>query len=216
MGKGLFKNIKTIIKEVIEIIYPIEEKCTLCNADGFIKICPNCKSMIKRSEITNQEEISYGFYGGILKELVLSFKYKKNFVAGEVLADLFIEIIREQNINADYICYIPMSKKAEKKRGFNQCEVIAKNVSEYIDIPINNSIIKNKYTKEQKKLSKEQRILNVKGAFSIKRKSNLYGKDIILIDDVTTTGATLTECRKVLKKYGVNKIICLTIAKSNI
>ena len=81
---------------------------------------------------------------------------------------------------------------------------------------INNSIIKNKYTKEQKKLSKEQRILNIKGAFSIKRKSNLYGKDIILIDDVTTTGATLTECRKVLKKYGVNKIICLTIAKSNI
>ena len=48
MGKGLFKNIKTIIKEVIEIIYPIEEICTLCNADGFIKICPNCMSMIKR------------------------------------------------------------------------------------------------------------------------------------------------------------------------
>ena len=59
-----------------------------------------------------------------------------------------------------------MSKKAEKKRGFNQCEVIAKNVSEYIDIPINNSIIKNKYTKEQKKLSKEQRILNIKGVIN--------------------------------------------------
>ena len=49
-----------------------------------------------------------------------------------------------------------MSKKAEKKRGFNQCEVIAKNVSEYIDIPINNSIIKNKYTKEQKNYQKNK------------------------------------------------------------
>lgn len=216
MGKWLFKNVKIIIKGIIEVIYPLPEKCIICNLDGVIKICPCCRAKIKRIEVTNEEYISYGFYGGVLKELILRFKYKRDFIAGEILSEFFIEIINEKNINADYICYIPMSKKSKRKRGFNQCEVMAKNISIYTSIPINNSIIKNRNTKEQKKLSKDERISNIKGAFSIKENNNLYGKDIILIDDVTTTGATLNECKEILKKYGVNKIICLTIAKSNI
>lgn len=216
MGKWLFKNIKVIIKGIIEIVYPLEEKCIICNLDGFIRLCPSCKEKIKRVEVVKKEDISYGFYGGILKELILKFKYKKNFIAGEILSEFFIEVINEYNISADYICYIPMSKRDEKKRGFNQCKVIAQNISEYTNIPISNCIIKNRVTKEQKKLSKEDRIENIKGAFSIKKKNCFKEKNIILIDDVTTTGATLNECRKILKKHGANKIICLTIAKSNI
>lgn len=216
MGKWLFENIKIIIKEIIEIIYPLEEKCIICNSDGFIKVCPCCKAKIRRTEIINKDSITYGFYGGVLKELILSFKYKKSFIAGEILSEFFMEVINEQNISADYICYIPMSKRDEKRRGFNQCKIIAENVSQYTKIPVSNSIIKNRITKEQKKLSKEERIENIRGAFSVKENNNFTGKSVILIDDVTTAGATLNECKEILKKYGASKIICLTIAKSNI
>ena len=108
-----------------------------------------------------------------------------------------------------------MSKSSVKKRGFNQCEVIAKNLSKLLDIPVNDSLIKIKDTREQKSLSKEERYKNIKGAFKVK-KNNIENKRILLVDDVVTTGATLLECKKILKKCDVAEITILTIAKSHI
>ena len=109
-----------------------------------------------------------------------------------------------------------MTKKSEKKRGFNQCELIAKNIGYHINIPVSNCIKKIKNTKEQKTLTKEERIKNLRGVFKVSRIKDIKDKNVILIDDVMTTGATINECKDVLKKSGANKIIVLTIAKSNI
>lgn len=215
MEQKIIKKIKYITSAVLDIIYPPANKCIICDAEDFIGICPLCKGSIKR--VKSQEEIlSYGFYGGILKELILSFKYGKNFTAGDVLAELLLTLIKEEKVEGDYICYVPMSKKAIKKRGFNQCEIIGKKIGEELNIPISNCIVKSKDTKEQKTLAKEERIKNVKGAFEIKEEAKIYNKKIILIDDVVTTGATLQECREILKKSDVEKITILTIAKSHI
>ena len=108
-----------------------------------------------------------------------------------------------------------MSKNSIKKRGFNQCEVIAKHLSEELNIPVSKSLIKIKDTKEQKSLSKEERYKNIKDAFEIRDKK-ILNKRILLIDDVVTTGATLLECEKIFKKYNVEEITVLTIAKSHI
>lgn len=215
MGKKIIKKIKYIFSAVLDIIYPPYNKCIICNSENFIGICPLCKSNIKRIQ-TQEEILSYGFYGGVLKELILSFKYDKNFTAGDILAELLLNLIEEEKINGDYICYVPMSKKSLKKRGFNQCEIIAKKIGEKLDIPVSRCIVKNKNTKEQKTLSKEERMRNVVGAFEIRENSKIYNKKIILIDDVITTGATLLECKKVLEKNAVEEITILTIAKSHI
>ncbi|MEN8079029.1 ComF family protein [Clostridioides difficile] len=216
MGKTILKIIIKIYNEILDIIYPPEEKCIICDESGFIGICPYCKSNIKVSNINDSGNISYGFYGGALKKLILEFKYSGNFIAGDILSEFLLEIINKENINGDIICYVPMTKKSIKKRGFNQCKVIANNISFYTNIDVSNCIKKVKDTREQKTLSKEERNINVKGVFAITNDSDIKGKNVILIDDVMTTGATVNECKNILKKSGANKIFILTIAKSNI
>ena len=147
--------------------------------------------------------------------MILSFKYDKNFTAGKILSELLIELIYEKKLEFDIICYVPMTKSSIRKRGFNQCEIICKNLSEALGIPLSRSLIKTKDTKEQKSLSKEERAKNIKDVFKVVDK-DILNKRILLIDDVVTTGSTLLECKKVLEKYNVEKITVLTIAKSHI
>ena len=215
MGKEIIKIIKIALEALLDIIYPYDNKCIICGVEGFLGICSKCKSEIKR--VHQQEEImAYGYYGGVLKKLILNLKYHKSFIAGEVLADFLCQIIREKHLSIDYICYVPISKKSLKKRGFNQCRVLAKNMSIALDIPIIDCLVKVKETKEQKLLGKEERAKNILNAFTIKNKEKLFKKNILLIDDVYTTGATINECKKNIEKCNINKIYLLTIAKSNI
>ena len=216
MGSKANKIIRYIFSSFLDVIYPYENKCSVCGAENFIGLCSCCKSKIKRSLDNEDKEIlTYGFYGGPLKQLVLNFKYHKDFTAGKVLSEFLIELINDNKINSDYICYVPMNKKDIKKRGYNQCEIIAKNISEIVNIPVIKGIKKVKATKTQKTLDRRERLLNVKGAFEANEKL-VKNKTILLIDDVITTGDTVLECKKKLKKAGANQIIVLTIAKSQI
>lgn len=217
MGKA-FKTIVIIWECILEIIYPRENYCIVCGDDDCFGICEVCKNSIKTIKDSCQEEIiSYGYYGGVLKNLILKFKYKSNFTAGDILAEILEEYITK-NINyKEYIItYIPLSKKSKKLRGFNQCEYIAKKISRDLSIDILEILVKDRETKEQKKLRKDERAENVKNAFKIKEGITLKNYKIILIDDVTTTGATLKEGHNLLKKNGVKEIKLLTLAKSHI
>lgn len=215
MGQKIIKTLKKIVFGILDIIYPEEDKCICCKAEEYIGICDECLKKIKRVE-TQDKILTYGFYGGNLKKLILQMKYNKSFTAAKILSGLLIDLIEENNIKADIICYVPMSKSSKVKRGFNQCEVLAENISREIGIPLSKALIKVKNTREQKTLSKEERMKNIQGAFGVRDNLGINDRSIILIDDVVTTGATIIECEKILKKYGANKITILTIAKSNI
>lgn len=216
MGKTLKRIIEKLWEALIEVIYPRENYCIICREEDCFGICDTCKKSIKLIGEEYQDEIvSYGYYGGVLKELILKFKYKDNFTAGDILAEILEEyIIKNFNYKEYIITYIPLSKKAEKVRGFNQCEYIAKKISRDLSIEIVEVLIKTKETKEQKKLKKDERFENIKNAFQMKK--IIKNKKIILIDDVTTTGATLKEAHKLLKKFNLKDIKLLTLAKSHI
>ena len=215
MGERIKEIIKILYESILDIIYPYEYKCIICEAEEVMGICPRCKNKISKVKIQD-EILSYGYYGGVLKELIFQFKYKSNFTAGKIISKLLEEIIKEENIIVDVICYVPMCKKSIKKRGYNQCEIIAKDLSKELKIPVAHCMKKIKQTKEQKTLSKAEREINILGAFEVTNKNDIENKNILLIDDVLTTGATVKECSKILRKYNVNKVTVLTIAKSNI
>ena len=215
MGKEIIKIIKIALEALLDIIYPYDNKCIICGVEGFLGICSKCKSETKRVH-QHEEIMAYGYYGGVLKKLILNLKYHKSFIAGKVLADLLCQIIIEKKLSIDCIRYVPISKDSLKKRGFNQCSVLAKNISSILDIPVIDCLVKVKETKEQKLLGKEERMKNILDAFEIKNKEKLFKKNILLIDDVYTTGATINECKKNIEKCNINKIYLLTIAKSNI
>ena len=134
MGKEIIKIIKIALEALLDIIYPYDNKCIICGVEGFLGICSKCKSEIKR--VHQQEEImAYGYYGGVLKKLILNLKYHKSFIAGKVLADLLCQIIIEKEMSIDFICYVPISKASLKKRGFNQCSKLEKNILELLEYP---------------------------------------------------------------------------------
>jgi len=218
MGKAFKRIVRKLLEGLTAVVYPIENYCIICKEEDCFGICDNCKKSIKIiNKVYQDEVISYGYYGGVLKDLILKFKYKNNFTAGDILAGFLAEYILEDFNYKEYIItYIPLSKKSEKIRGFNQCEYIAKKIARNLSIEVLEVLIKPKETKEQKRLKKEERFENIKDAFKIKKGIDFKNCNIILIDDVTTTGATLQEAYKLLKKFEVKDIKLLTLAKSHI
>lgn len=215
MEKRFIKILIKLKDELLDIIYPPIEECCICGEVGFIAICRLCEVKIKRDR-EEDSILSYGQYGGVLKRLILLFKYKKNFSVGKYLSKLMYNKLMEIEYIPDIILYIPSSKEAKKRRGFNHCEFLAKELAKEINCSCRGYIQLTRETKEQKRLSIQDRITNIKGAFEIKYKKELYNKKILVIDDVVTTGATLQECYRILQKIEYNKIKLLTLARSKL
>lgn len=200
-----------IWESVLDFIFPKNPNCILCNENEAEGICITCRGSIYKLP---KEDESYGIYKGALKELILNFKFLKDFNSGDVLVDLLEEKI--QGLEGYYLTYIPCSKKTLKKRGFNQCEYIAKKLGRRLDMPVVNTLLKVKETSPQKTLRNKERQLNIRGAFEGNNIKLIKNNKFILIDDVITTGATIEEGIRILKKYGANEIKILTIAKSHV
>jgi ComF family protein len=122
---------------------------------------------------------------------------------------------RLKNEYADIIIPVPISKKRMNERGYNQAELIAKKLSTLLNIKYNkNTLIKIRDTKRQSELPKEERNKNIKNSFKLADTYSISSKNVILIDDVFTTGVTANECSKELKKGGAHKITVATIARA--
>ena len=114
----------------------------------------------------------------------------------------------------DIIIPVPISKKRNKARGYNQSFLIAKELSKKLDIElVNNCLYKHKNIVEQSKLGKEERIRNIQGVYDLSNSKKLENKKILLVDDIFTTGSTANECCKTLKLANTKEIAVLTIAK---
>lgn len=209
----LQRTLIIIKKSILEILFPRSDKCITCGKDDIEGICNKCRNKIAYSY--DEEEMSIGYYGGPLKQLILNLKCKGDFESGDVLVQLAKERIKD--ISKDYyITYIPISNNSLKIRGFNQCEYIAKELGFYCNLEVVNTLKRVKEVKTQKTLRKEERLENLKGAFAVIDKSLVTGKSFILIDDVITTGATINEAIRVLKECNAKEIKILTLAKSHI
>jgi len=117
---------------------------------------------------------------------------------------------------SDYslIIPVPLHIKKLRERGFNQSLILARAIGEKQQIPVNFSLLKrHKFTETQTGMHKAERKQNIKKAFEISDKEKIAGKDIILVDDVYTTGATVNECAKTLIKAGARKVSVLTLAR---
>lgn len=119
------------------------------------------------------------------------------------------------DISFDVVTFVPMRKWDIRKRGYNQSEILAKIVSNNIDVELMNLLVKTHRTKPQKRSTARERKVNVFGAFDVSDKEYVNGKTILLIDDIKTTGSTLNECAKMLKIYGAKEVYCAALAVVN-
>lgn len=183
-------------------------RCKYCGTKNFndSRICNKCQ----KAKIYYDEFIYFKEYKDILKNKMLEYKfydkkYLKNFFAEE-LSKILV------NIEVDYVTGVPITKQRMMERGYNQTNLIANRVGKILDIEyVPDLIVKTKNTEHQSKLTKEERKNNVKDSFRIADKYNILDKKILLIDDIFTTGATVNECSKILKKSNAKKVIVATI-----
>jgi len=148
------------------------------------------------------------------KKLVHNFKYNDK----TSLAKLFAKLVRNRFLedleDVDIIAPVPMHKFKRIFRNYNPPQILAHELSKNLHKPfIPNLLIKKRMTKNQVGLNKKQRAKNLLGSFQFNKHFNIQNKVILLVDDVLTTGATSTECAKVLKKANVSKVKLVTIAK---
>ncbi|MBU5486097.1 ComF family protein [Clostridium sp. MSJ-11] len=225
MGNGIIKYLKNIVDAVLSIIYSERDECPLCKAymeESFLcQRCLNKINFITGSFSIKREDYSFkcyslANYSDNIAHMIIRLKYKKDFQCGEVLGHLLSKKIIESGIHAHYLTFVPMTKKAIKKRGYNQSEYLAKVVGKYLDIPVIKSLSKTKDTLDQIGLNSSERWNNVHDSFYIYNKNKINNKKIILIDDVITTGATAYNCAKELMNNGAKEINILTVAKSNV
>lgn len=211
MGKQFKIIIKLIIRSIVDVLFPKKTNCILCNEEDVQGICEKCIESIKFCE--NQNELCVGYYKGALKKLIIKLKCKNDFEAGEVL----VELAEKKLINLDkeyYLTYVPTTKRALKKRGFNQCEYIATELAKRNGFKVLNTLKRIRKAKEQKTLDKQERANNMYKVFDVIDKSLINGRKFILIDDIKTTGSTLNEGVRVLAENGASDIKTLTLAKS--
>ena len=218
-----------------DCLFPLSLTCDLCGRETFDgrNLCPDCLETVafndgetcpvcgrrtrapglcmecKASAPAYDRAVSAIIYRDGGAGLVLKFKRGGAYLK-EYFADLLAPRLREFAA-ADGVCFIPMTAKAERRRGYNQAELLAEALAERLDLPVMRVLEKVKETGEQKSLTRREREINLKGCFRT-RKDDAAGKTLILIDDVMTTGATLEEAARTLKRKGAARVYAAVAA----
>lgn len=208
-----------ITKNFINFIYPLH--CASCKKPlepvNSLGVCELCLKGIKRNPRPYTGRFySACLYEGSLKELIHQFKYKGRENLKKALSVLIAGFIRDNReiLNGiDKISFVPLKNSRLAGREFNQSELLAMEISKEFGIPVCGTLEKIKKTRRQNELSREDRLVNLNGAFRVKDASEVNGLGMLLVDDVMTTGATLKECSRVLIEAGAKEVRCLTLAR---
>jgi ComF family protein len=237
--RNTFNNPYNLISKLLNILYP--SRCPLCGNEPDVfhhsPICVSCWSKIKRytgpscsicampfsseysmfcgqclkkeppfSKVTN-----YGLYEGVLAEAINQLKFHGLKRLSKPLGRLLLSLDLPK---MDGIVPVPLNIKRLRERGFNQSLLIARVISKTMKVPLlMNILLKKKETPPQIGLSAKERLSNLKDAFEAN--GDIKGFRLLLVDDVMTTGATVTGCSRQLLKAGAKEVVVLTLARSS-
>lgn len=199
-----------LIKNIINTLLP--STCYMCDSFSERAVCKSCiekfntiyrnekRLLLKNPPLLIQAPF---VYKGVVKEMIEDIKYHGVFFAVPFFAEHLADMIKEYEY--DFLVPVPLHFLRKWKRGFNQSEEIAKEISKILRIPVYRGVVRVKNTKTQTSLSRKERIENIKGAFKVKDE-RVKGKRLAIIDDVLTTGATTIELARTLYQKEAKKV----------
>lgn len=223
------------LNKLTEWIFPT--RCVSCGASGKL-LCESCLTKLKSldklycvvcgepavggfthpgcaTRYTPERVLSAFWYRGAAKDVVKALKYKRVWTLAKLLSQLLVEDLEEKGVSFGVeavVTPVPLAFWRRGKRGFNQAELLAKALGERLGLSVRTDLLKRvKETPSQTGLTRKERARNVKRAFKVR--GELQGGDLLLIDDILTTGETVRECTRVLKKAGAGQVWVLTFAK---
>lgn len=218
-------------EKISELVYP--PVCGICGKIDKNYLCNECIDKINKIRYDNIEKYDgfdfnkhyYVFkYEGIIREKLIDYKFNEKSYLYKTFEKILLnkKSVCEFIKNYDIILPVPLHKKRKKERGYNQSDLIIKELAKElrktykINIEINNKILlKVKNTNKQSSLNKNERKVNIKNAYEIKENmiKVIESKKILIFDDIYTTGNTVNECAKVIKKANPKTIDVFTYAK---
>lgn len=227
-------NTMALMNYLIDLFFP--PQCQACSSilqDNALKICVRCRHQLPVTNYHFQQDhpLNHLFFGRIhfvastslfyfqkhsrVQKLLHNLKYKQQKSVGTTLGLwLGAEMMTSKRFdNIDVVVPVPTHKKRLKKRGYNQALPFGMAIATVFDIPCDDSVlIKKEHTKTQVFQTKEERWNSVVHNFQMAKKDMVFGKHVLLVDDLITTGATIEACSKVLLDAGVKHLSLATIA----
>ncbi|MDD6488873.1 MAG: ComF family protein [Clostridia bacterium] len=208
-----------MVNFILSLLFP--PKCPYCskNISRNLAECPVCKAQFPKypqiKTIPSGEIcIAPFFYDTSVRSAIINYKFKGRKFNAKSLALAVSKTVEDiyKDMDFEVVSCVPLSAERLRERGFNQSEIIAEKVAEHFKKPYQQLLRKTKNNSEQHSLSAKEREKNVIGVYSVIDEQKVSGKKILLIDDVATTGNTLSECCRTLRNSGAERILCATAA----
>ncbi len=198
------------------------ETCEICGErapglqqDSESQACTSCQE----ARPLFHKATAYGSYDGGLRELIHLLKYDRVEPAANVLGKMLAEAVIKLEVAAPLVVVpVPLYRSKRRQRGFNQAELIARNALRELALPrvelMTDVLERHRDTVSQIGLTRSQRNENIRGAFRVAHPNRVSGRDVLVVDDVLTTGTTASECARVLRKAGAKQVWVATVART--
>lgn len=223
---------------LLDIFFP--HKCIICGTFGnyycdacvetvekiYTATCPECGKISKNSKYCtacrnkvkpsiNSIAVTCSYQSETVKKLIHDFKYLGITALSECCVDLMYQKLSKQKLSNNLVIVpVPLHRYKYNRRGFNQSELLARGLSDKLKAPGGNALLRHRNTRNQVGLKRHQRLSNLFNAFSCVDPELVIGKEVLLVDDVMTTGTTLNECAKVLRSAGAKKVFGIVLARN--
>lgn len=194
-----------------------DPRCEACSQpfDGAIPgkfVCPNCRN----AQFSFQCAVAVVRSQRTIRDLVHRLKYGHEMWLGRVLAEIQREGLDDPRLADgafDALVPVPLHPRRQRERGFNQAAILAGHLSRFTEVPAFECLRRSRYTNTQTLLGRKGRRQNLRDAFALRPNANVAGMDLLLVDDVLTTGSTLDACASILLANGARSVRALTVAR---
>ncbi len=207
-----------------DLLYP--PRCTFCHdfletsGDG---LCAHCRTGLPFAQNGGRQRFSFVRacvsplnYEGDVRASLLRYKFGGATGYAKVYGRLVADTVRTELAGEyDLVTWVPLSRKRLRERGYDQARLLARSTAKELGLPLTPTLHKQRNTQPQSGAGDAaKRRANIAGAYRMKTGADVTGKRILLMDDIVTTGATLSECARVLGKAGAEQVVCATVARS--
>ena len=220
------ERIQSGLKALVRLVYPVRAVCMGCGTKaGFERdwLCEDCRQEMASRWVGVApppeggliEGAAYGYrYGGPAAGLVRNLKYRGVARLAEPMgARMVAAFAGLQPAHIDCVTPVPMHIRRQRRRGCNHALLLARAVADELDLPVSDALTRTRNTRQQARLSDEERLHNLDGAFAVT--GDVTGQRVLLVDDVCTTGATANACAQALRQGGAEAVLLLCFSQAH-
>ncbi len=212
-----------LLSRFLDLLYP--PRCVFCHElmPRGVELCAHCRETLPYTAGEGQRRrlkgislcVSPLYYEGVVRESLLRYKFGSLSGYAKIYGEFLTKCIDENDISCDSITWVPLSRRRKLLRGYDQARLLAEELSRRTGIPCEGLVRKVRSNPAQSGIGgPAKRRINVAGVYRACAPEKTAGRRILLVDDIVTTGATLSECASVLNKAGAEEVLAITLAST--